>query len=39
MKQREPNTFAVAAAEDERFAKHLGMTYEELLELKKKLYG
>ena len=33
------NPFAVLAAEDERFAKHLGMTYEELLELKKKLYG
>ena len=33
------NPFAVLAAEDERFAEHLGMTYEELLELKKKLYG
>ena len=33
------NHFAILAAEDERFAKHIGMTYEEFLELKKKIYG
>lgn len=30
---------AIIKLEDERFAKHIGITYEELLELKKKLYG
>ena len=29
---------AIIKLEDERFAKHLGITYDELQELKKKLY-